>query len=242
VGDEDRSGALKRASVRIQLAVLGLAAGLAPGCGAPVGHGQATLWVTRDRGAHVLLVARVPAGLTAMQALERKAKVKTRYGGRFVQAINGLEGSLDNQRDWFYFVNGYEADRGGAEYRLHPGDVEWWDYRPWKSARIVPVVVGAFPEPFLHGYDGKKRRAFVYAPGGEGAKPIARMLHASVLRAGTAPKDANVLFLVPGPGTRFQARLRDGASAAGAPVELVFDGNWRDLLSRRFRFRYEVSP
>jgi hypothetical protein len=100
----------------------------------------------------VLYTGTVPAGLTAMQALERKRKVTTRYGGRFVQSIDGLEGSLTGQRDWFYFVNGLEGDRSAAEVRLHDGDVEWWDYRAWTGASMsVPVVVGAYPEPFRHG-------------------------------------------------------------------------------------------
>ena len=39
---------------------------------------------------------------------------------------------------------------------LHPGDVLWWDYRRWSGAAMsVPVVVGAYPEPFLHGFPGK---------------------------------------------------------------------------------------
>ena len=79
----------------------------------------------------MLLVARVPAGLTAMQALERKAKVETSYGGRFVVAINGLASAPHH--DWFYFVNGIEADRSAAEVRLRRGDVEWWDYRAWSN-------------------------------------------------------------------------------------------------------------
>jgi len=100
------------------------------GCGAS-GSGTATLKVTRDRGHHVLLVARVPAGLTAIQALERKAKVQTSYGGRFVVAINGLASAPHH--DWFYWVNGVLADRSAAEVRLHAGDVEWWDYRAWSN-------------------------------------------------------------------------------------------------------------
>ena len=101
------------------------------GCG---GHseGAATLKVTRDRGQHVLLVGRVPAGLTAMQALERKTNVKTSYGGRFVVAIDGLASS--SHHDWFYWVNGTLADRSAAEVRLQSGDVEWWDYRKWTNA------------------------------------------------------------------------------------------------------------
>ena len=77
----------------------------------------------------MLLVARVPAGLTAMQALQRKAEVKTSYGGRFVVSINGL--SSAPRRDWFYFIDGVLGDRSAAEVRLHDGDVELWDYRRW---------------------------------------------------------------------------------------------------------------
>jgi hypothetical protein len=122
------------------------------GCGGAREHGTATLWVTRDRGAQVLYDGTVPAGLTAMQALERARKVTTRYGGRFVQSIDGIDGSATRQRDWFYFVDGIEGDRSAAEVTLRPGDVEWWDYRNWTgSSMSVPVVVGAYPKPFIGG-------------------------------------------------------------------------------------------
>src|SRR5204862_2420370 len=111
------------------VAVAAVAAALA-GCGGGT-HGRATLWITRDEGARVLLVRSVPAGETAMQALARSAKVSTRYGGRFVQSIDGLSGSISSRHDWFYFVNGIEADRSAAAYRLRDGDLEWWDYRDW---------------------------------------------------------------------------------------------------------------
>src|SRR3989442_1778376 len=139
--DARRRCALERAAVK-RLALV-LAAGVLAGCGGGE-HGKATLWVTRDRGAQVILDRHVPAGLTAMQALDRVADIKTRYGGRYVQAIDGIEGSLSGRRDWFYFINGYEADRSAAEYRLHAGDVEWWDYRSWRGEMRRPVVVGAF--------------------------------------------------------------------------------------------------
>ncbi len=168
------------------------------GCGEQATHGTATLWVTRDRGAHVLLARSVPAGETAMQALTRSAKLKTRYGGRFVQAIDGIDGSLSSRRDWFYFVNGIAPIRGATEVKLHPGDVEWWDYRSWGDGKEVPVVVGSFPEPFLHG-----GRAAVVVGSGAVAKKLARIVHGRV--AGIAPKDANVLRIVPGTG--FTARM-----------------------------------
>jgi hypothetical protein len=141
--------------VKPALLLLLLALVLAGCGGGGRSHGAATLWVTRDRGTNVLYAGAAPAGLTAMQALEREQKVTTRYGGRFVQSIDGVQGSLGAQRDWFFFVNGIEAERSAAEVKLHPGDVEWWDYRSWKGgAMSVPVVVGSYPEPFLHGTPG----------------------------------------------------------------------------------------
>jgi hypothetical protein len=124
----------------------------------------AELWITRDHGAEVLLEADVPSGLTVLQALDQVADIETRYGGRFVQSIDGVEGSLAKQQDWFYFLNGIEPDVGAAEVRLHPGDVVWWDFRAWGEQMEAPVVVGAFPEPFLHGFDGKARPVDVRAP------------------------------------------------------------------------------
>lgn len=210
-------------------------------------EGQATLWVTRG-GSEVLHELEVPAGVTVLQALERDADVDTRYGGRFVQAIDGLEGSLAAGRDWFYFVNGYEADRGAAEYRLRAGDVAWWDFRSWRGRREEPVVVGAFPEPFLHGYGGKTRPVAVrYAePSQAGdARALAKLLGASSVAPSSSPvaKDANVLRLEPGAG-RFEARLRDGG-AAGAPVEFVLGGDDAARLARDpelVRFRYSGLP
>jgi hypothetical protein len=207
--------------------------------------GTASLWVTRDRGEHVLLVRTVPAGLTAMQALDREADVETRYGGRFVQSIEGLEGDLGDRRDWFYFVNGVEGDRSAAEYRLRDGDVEWWDYRSWRGRMREPVVVGAFPEPFLHGYGGKTRPVAVrYAPGlRRGARAIGRLLQASSIRPRSvpAPRDAHV-FLIEKGNVRFTASLRDESEGAGSPVRFVFAGDALGLARNpaRFRFRYEV--
>jgi uncharacterized protein DUF4430 len=216
--------------VRGAAALLLVAFALA-GCGAGRSGGTATLWITHDRGAQVVLTTTVPAGLTAMQALAGKAKVTTRYGGRYVQSIDGTSGSLSGRRDWFYFVNGIEGDRSAAEYRLHPGDVEWWDYRSWAHAMSVPVVVGAFPEPFLHGYGGKTRPAVVVGSG-RGARALARLVHGRV--ASTAPGGADVLRLVGGPA-RFVGRRRPDGS-----VELLFSGNAgrlaRDPASVRFRY------
>jgi hypothetical protein len=133
-----------------RLALLLLALVLA-GCGGEErGHGTATLWVTHDRGSHVVFSGTVPAGFNGIQVLERKLKVTTRYGGRYVQSVDGVAGSLGAQRDWFFFVNGVEGATSAASVRLKPGDVVWWDYRHWTPATMhLPVVVGAYPHPFV---------------------------------------------------------------------------------------------
>ena len=71
-----------------RLAALLLALGALAGCGEEAaGEGKAHLWITRDRGSEVVLTATVPAGISAMDALRRRADVETRYGGRFVSSI-----------------------------------------------------------------------------------------------------------------------------------------------------------
>jgi Domain of unknown function (DUF4430) len=227
-----------------RLAVLACLGAVAAGCGGGPGSGRATVWITRDRGAQVLHVAKVPAGLTAIQGLERVAKVETRYGGRYVRAVDGV--AEHGQRAWFYYVNGYLADRGAADYVLHAGDLEWWDYRSWRDPAQDPVVVGAFPEPFLHGYAGKRRPAVVVAldPANRFVRMVTRRLRARVVEAGSGvPSDANVLYLGGGTvGTRFEARLRREGAPPGSPVRMLYLGDLDRLAGARlpFRFRYSV--
>lgn len=217
--------------IRCAVALLVGAAALT-GCGAP-NNRDATIWITRDRGARVMLVRKVPSGLTAMQALDRVADISTRYSGKYVQSIDGIAGSLTKQRDWFYFVNGYEGDRSAAEYRLHKGDVEWWDFRSWSGAMSVPVVVGAFPEPFVHGYGGKTLPACVV-----GRPRRAVLMLARVLRAGDDCR-GNRLVLREGRSERFFAR---GSQRPGGPVTFVYVGDPMELAHHPTiaRFRYSV--
>jgi Domain of unknown function (DUF4430) len=130
--------------------VLALALVLAGCGGSGRGHETATLWVTTDRGAHVVFSGPVPAGSDGIRTVEGKLKVTTRYGGRYLQSVNGISGSLAQQRDWFFYVNGIEGDRSAAEVTIHPGDVLWWDFRKWNGATMnIPVVAGAYPKPFV---------------------------------------------------------------------------------------------
>jgi hypothetical protein len=141
-----------------------LAALLLAGCGIGPGEqrsGGAQVRVTRDFGQtelHHASTKTISDGQTVMRLTEAKFDVDTRYGGRFVQSIDGVKGSgATGQRDWFFFVNGVESEVGAADYDLSPGDRIQWDYRRWDVAMREPAIVGAFPEPFRSGLNGHRR-------------------------------------------------------------------------------------
>jgi len=143
------------------LLLLGILA--AAGCGLGVGPAPSDvrLTITRDFGARVLSHSDDPnvAGAeTDMSLLLRNDAVTTRYGGGFVQSIDGLSGGQEGGQpvDWFYYVNGLEATKGAAATDVHPGDHVWWDHHDWSQTEDVPAVVGSFPEPFLNGIAGKR--------------------------------------------------------------------------------------
>jgi Domain of unknown function (DUF4430) len=221
-----------------RLAAFLLALGLLAGCGEEAaGTGNARLWITRERGSEVVLTTAVPAGISAMEALRREADVETRYGGRFVQSIEGIESGVGKQHDWFYYVNGYEADRSATDYTLRDGDVLWWDYRGWADQLRVPIVVGAFPEPFVHGFAGRRRPAVVQAEPNRTARRLAKLVRGTL--NGRA-EGANRLVLVRGGG--FRARLK---GAPGDPVVFELGAEAASRLARDpglARFRYEGLP
>jgi hypothetical protein len=149
---------------RALLLLLVLAAAVAGGCGLGAGdskQGGATLLVTRDFGSRQIGTGDedpIRGGETVMRMLQRGFDVQTRYGGGFVQSINGVAGGREGGRpvDWFYYVNGILADHGAAAHKLAAGDRIWWDHHDWGAAQDIRAVVGAFPEPFLSGADGKR--------------------------------------------------------------------------------------
>jgi hypothetical protein len=144
----------------LALVVLG---GALAGCGLGAGKAPSAvqLRVTRDFGARVLRQTDTPkirGQETVMSLLIRNDSVTTRFGGGFVQSIDGLSGGQEGGQpvDWFYYVNGIEARRGAASTVVHPGDQIWWDRHDWSQTEDIPAVVGSFPEPFLNGTGGKR--------------------------------------------------------------------------------------
>jgi hypothetical protein len=147
-----------RSAARLSAAAAALACAAAvAGCGLGEGssEGEAELTVTRDYGAEQVLSVEeeVSGSDTVMRLLDRNAEIETRYGGGFVQSIDGTAGGeRDGRRlDWFFYVDGIESSIGAAQAKLAEGDRVWWDYRDWTSAMRVPAVVGSWPQPFAGG-------------------------------------------------------------------------------------------
>jgi hypothetical protein len=141
-------------------AAIAIAVAILSGCGLGAGHGttDVSVTVTRDFGSVSVGSAtdpRVAGSQTVMRMLERSFRVGTRYGGGFVESINGLAGD-SAQRDWFYYVNGVQAPVGAAGTVVHRGDRIWWDLHDWSATQSVPAIVGSFPEPFVHGTGGRR--------------------------------------------------------------------------------------
>jgi hypothetical protein len=231
-----------------RIAALLAAALLLSGCGIGPGEereGGAVIRVTRDFGHSELESTRTKTlreDQTVMRLMQSKFDVETRFGGRFVEAIDGLEGTgATGMRDWFFFVNGVESEVGAAEYELSPGDRVQWDYRNWDAAMRVPAIVGAFPEPFLNGFDGKRRPVRVECDIAESdpckdAKAALERVHVPASGSSLgAPGTENVTRLVVARWPRARIvrggfTLEEGPDRSGVFARFAKDGRSLDLL------------
>jgi hypothetical protein len=180
-----------------------------------------------------------------MSLLLRNERVGSRYGGRFVESINGLGGGQQQGQpvDWFYYVNGVEASRGAASTDVHPGDHIWWDRHDWSQTEHIPAVVGSFPEPFLNGLDGKRLPVRVECADAQGqdCRTVADHLRAVGVPAGiSAPGGGgaeHVVRVLVGPWRAIQADLaaaaiEHGPRASGVYAQPAHDGSSIALLDQ----------
>jgi hypothetical protein len=210
-----------------------LAALAIAGCGLGPGAdvGAVTLTVTRDFGAVPMLkraVGEVRESDTVMRVLEGEAEITTRYGGGFVQSIEGLEADRYDGRsfDWFFYVDGVESPIGAADFSLHGGERIWWDYRDWTAVDRVPAVVGSWPAPLRGGYEGKAHPVRLDCEGGGEACGLTReaLEAAGVSIAGGSPQGA--IRVLVGPWSRLRgdpvaALIEDGPAESGVFAEFV---------------------
>jgi len=157
-------------------------------CGGGREHGTATVWVTRDRGAQVLYTGTVPAGLTAAQALERVRTVTTRYGGRFVQSIDGIDGSATVQQTWDQIARiarqtaeAIELGRALEDDEIvlldewHAGTYGIPDEKTLDAIRLCARLEGVLTDPV---YEGKSMAALIDLVRDGRIEPGSRVLYA----------------------------------------------------------------
>lgn len=229
------------------------AAALLVGCG--LGPGAAPsgvrVLVTEDFGSRRLLSLSAPkvgGAETAMSLLMRNAKVGTRYGGGFVESIDGRSGGRQAGEpvDWFYYVNGEEAEKGAAETVVHSGDRIWWDRHDWSQSQDVPAVVGSFPEPFLNGLGGKRLPVKIECakPGSAPCKAVSRRFTSLGVIAGFAAlgtvgegSEGNALKVLVGAwsqlaGTPAARTIAKGPAVGGVYLRVLDGGRRLALLGR----------
>jgi hypothetical protein len=214
-------------AVAIALLLLG-AAFVTAGCGLGPGSGvgDVGLTVTREFGAEKMSEASGEANEsdTVMRLLEREDEIKTRYGGGYVQSIDGVS---EDERgghpyDWFFYVNGLESPIGAAEVSLEGGEKIWWDNHNWSASEHVPAVVGSWPAPFTTGWEGHEPVVAVECKGGGAACDAVE----------TALKKEGVDVTTA--GSSAGGASAEGADAGGSVPKgaiRVMVGTWTDLRS-----------
>ena len=235
------------AVVVVALAAATTGCGIGPGT-TPSGS---ALLVTEDFGAQTLLASHAPrisGADTVMRLLERNATVTTRYGGGFVQSIDGHAGGSQAGQpdDWFYYVNGLQAGKGAAGQKVHDGDHIWWDRHVWSATSNIPAVVGSFPEPFTNGYGGRlyPTRVECTQPNSKSCTAVFRSLSSYNVVVGLGCLDCSPynksLRIVVGPFPTLALDptgklLREGPAASGVFAKFIDGGHKLELLGQTGR-------
>jgi hypothetical protein len=154
--------------------------------------------------------------------------VDVNQGGRYIQAVNGTQGSRTDQVDWFWYVNGIAGDRAASEFTLRTGDRGLVDYHDWADYLDTPAIVGAFPEPFVHGFHGARPAvevtgspALAVALRGTGVREVRRSGHWRILVGSDASLRAEPRY----------RQVSDDPASAGVTAAiqkgrvLVYDGS-----------------
>lgn len=207
--------------------------------------GNVDLWVTRDFGTEDIFCSGVT--LTPNQSLlallQEHLDIETEYGGGFVSAIegyrSGFSGKTDGEQgaaDWFLYINGILTDQGAAAYLPGEGDIIWWDFHPWDDIAFTPAAVGAFPQPFGGGGEGKGRETLILA--GEGCSEWAEKLAGFLEETGAGPVQV-------APYTEAAAAERSQAVLVLAFWELLCQSPfWEDIQEHRDKTGWfaELTP
>lgn len=222
------------------------------GCGLAIGSGSGPvqLLVTRDFGARVLqhtggLHAR--GGETVLSVLAGTDAVRSRSPEGRMVSIDGLsatgrQGAAAANVQWVDYVNGVQAAKPPARTKVFPGDEVWWDLHDVTQSSSLPAaIVGAFPQPFLDGIEGRRLpvRVECTAVAGDACSAVTAVLRRSGVPAavtavgsGGAPETLRVIV---GPWERIDSDLEaqtiaDGPGASGVYARFADGGRELALL------------
>jgi len=188
----------------LALAVAGLA-----GCGSSQStrSGEIALTVSRDFGATSFIELRrerVPEPPGLARLLQRYPQPRARAS---------------------LFVNGIAAGKPAARLQVHGGDRVWLDQHAATVAPTIPAVIGSFPEPFVHGIDGKRLpvRVECDAPRGGPCAAVAEKLVALGVVAGRSALSRSAaddsLRVLVGPWKRLRGGDAEADSLDAGPRE-----------------------
>jgi hypothetical protein len=222
------------------------------GCGLITGAAPTSiqLLVTSEFGARLVHRSgplRASAHETVLSLLRRYYTVGLSADGRRVQSIDDVPAATsaagEPSAQWFYYVNGVQGLSSPATRSVYPGDHVWWDLHDGIHSENTAALVGAFPEPFLNGVEGKRlpvRVECVSASGPACVTVTDGMREAGVPAAlaavgsGGAPE---TLRLLVGPWARIGGELAAegvgrGPSFSGVYATFSADGGTLTLLDR----------
>jgi hypothetical protein len=198
--------------------------------------GSVTVAITKDFGATPVVSSppvEIHGSTPVPELLDRVTDAHE--GSAAVTSIDGVAG------DWRLFVNGVRV-RNAAHAKVRPGDRVWLDL-PGAGVPTVPAVVGAFPEPFLHGTGGKRipTRVECADPSSSACDAVAgRLAKLGVVAArggiNAGTNDETIRVLV-GPWSALRAtldstvaRIDDGPQHSGVFARFSSDGHRLEVL------------
>jgi hypothetical protein len=236
-----------------------VAAGIVPvalalgGCGLAVGPAPSAvqLLVTSEFGAHLLHRSgslHASEGETVESLLTGAYPVRTSPGGGHVASIDGLSATAatsgEGAREWSYYVNGVQVYKRPAKRGVNLGDHVWWDLHPALHTAVTPALVGAYPEPFLNGTEG--RRLPIRVECASVSQSACTTVTESLRRAGVPAAVAGIgsggapetLRVMVGPWVYLESDLEAqsiarGPQVSGVYVRLPSDGRQLQLLDQQ---------
>lgn len=108
---------------------------------------------TQDFGREIIFEreAVIERRMSAQDVLAEVTDFET--DGSYIVEFEGLRGN--DKVYWMYYINGLLSKYFAGGYIIRPGDVMLWDFHPWAGAHHgSSAIIGSFPEPMLHGYEG----------------------------------------------------------------------------------------